>query len=185
MDDWCILRMAAGSTLSVAKGLADAGYDVWTPVEQQQKRVRASRTRVKVDMPMMPSFVFARDDRLADLLALSKSPGLTYQSWDAEQRKMVTRGIPFFRVFRYLDAYPRIADRHLDPLRQAEQRRQPREKARRLMPGTKVRFPYAGFDGLVGRVEESKGRYALVCFPGFSVPIKIASDGLLPVRSAA
>jgi len=185
MSNWCILRMSAGSTLNVAKGLAEAGFEVWTPIERQVKRVRASRTRVEHDVPMLPSFVFARDDRLLDLLAASKSPALTYQQWDAEQKRMVTKGVPFFRVFRYLEGYPRIADRHLDPLRQAEQRRKPREKRKRLAIGAEVKYPDAGFDGLIGKVEAMQGRYALVCFPGFHIPVKITPDCLIPARPSA
>lgn len=185
MSDWIILRMAASSTLNVAKSLADAGYEVWTPIEVEKRRAARSRKRIEREVPLMPTFVFARCDRLGDLVALSKSPALTYQAWDKELQRIVTRGCPYFRVFRYLDGYPRIADRHLDPLRQAEQRRKTKGKSNNLMAGAAVRYPAAGFEGLTGTVQVVKGRYALVVFPDFNIPVQIEAGGLLPVKAAA
>ena len=129
--------------------------------------------------------MFARGAQLHDLIALSRSPSLTYQVWNSELRHMERRGCPYFSVFRYQGQYPCVTDRALDPLRQAEQRAAPRSKTPSFVDGQAVRCPEAGFDGLVGKVQSSKGRHALVVFPGFSIPIQIDTARLLPSKSAA
>jgi hypothetical protein len=182
---WCILRTSAGRTLGVAKALADAGFEVWTPSEMQLRRAPRSRTKRERMIPLIPTFVFARADRLTDLIALSKKPSQNYQYWDAEERRMMARGVPYFSVFRHLDRYPLITDASLEALRQAEQRMKGKPRTGTSVPvpvfelGTQVRVPEGSFAGMIGVVEESKGEYTLVCFPKWSVPIKIASLLLL------
>lgn len=184
-SDWCILRMAAGRTLAVADALCAAGIEAWTPREEHSRRVPRSTARRSIVAPVTPTIVFARYDRLGDLLALSKSPQQTYQQWDAERGCMVTHGIPYFTVFRFQDGYPRIADRDLDALRLAEKRGAKQQKVRQFMVGDAVRLPDAGFDGLIGEVEDVAGRYTMVLFPGFTLPIKVEPKHLLAVDKAA
>lgn len=182
---WCILRTSGGNTLPVANALVDAGFEVWTPVEIQKRRIGRRREQREVPTAITPGIVFARESQLHDLVTMSRSPSLTHQVWNADLRRMEQRGCPFFSVFRYQGHYPRVTDRSLDPLRQAEQRAAPRDKVVALNPGQEVRCPEAGFDGLVGTVQLSKGRHALVVFPGFSIPIQIDVARLLPAKSAA
>jgi len=134
---------------------------------------------------MMPTVVFAEYERLPMLVALSRQPSPSYAMWDEVMRCRVQRAIPSFSVFRHFDLYPRIADRALDALRLAEQRGRPRDKAPTFAIGDCVTFADAGFEGLVGRVEGMNRKYALVSFPGFSVPVHIAAHNLLPARLAA
>ena len=162
---WCILRMSGGSTLPVAQSLAEAGFDVWTPVEVQQSRKPRSKVKVERRVPIMPTYVFARAARLADLIAIAKAP---------------TSPHPQFSVFHYAGRIPLIADRSLEPLRAAE-----RDKTRvKDMPvftkGERVKLTEGGFAGMSGVVELSKGKFTLVAFPGFQVPIRISSLLLLP-----
>lgn len=176
---WCILRMSPSRTLAVADALKDAGYDAWTPAEELTRRIGHARKRVTVPAPLLPSFVFARYDRLADLVAFSRAPALTFEVFDTELRRMVTKGCPFFRVFRHEGKYPWVSDRALDALRLAEQRGKPIVKARVFQPGEAVKCPDAGFDGLTGVVTTTRGRRALVCFEGFAIPISIPNSSLL------
>lgn len=184
-NGWCILRMSGGSTLPVANALTDAGFEVWTPAVQEERRVGKSRARRQVTAPLTPGFVFARDHQIHELVALSRAPSLTYEVWNREEERMERRGCPYFSVFRHQGRYPRVIDRSLDPLRQAEQRAAPRGKGLTFVAGQDVRCPEAGFDGLVGKVREMKGRHALVIFPGFSIPVQIDGARLLPAKSAA
>lgn len=184
MSYWCILRTAPSRTLPLASALVDAGYEAWTPQELQVRRVGRQRDRVDVPVPVTPAIVFARYDRLADLIALSRSPSQTYLIWDKELRRMVSRGVPYFTVFRHLDSYPGVADRALNPLRLAEQRRKPRALARVFKQGDPVTYADAGFEGLIGKVEANRGRYSLVIFPGFSIPIQFDPRHLIPVAAA-
>src|SRR3546814_7537722 len=71
---WCILRMSGGNTLPVAAALADAGFDVWTPVEVQKRRVGRKREPIGISVPITPGIVFARDSQVPDLVTLSRSP---------------------------------------------------------------------------------------------------------------
>ncbi len=182
---WCILTMSPGRTIPVARALAEAGFVVWTPIETQRRRVPRSRKIRDVATAVTPSLVFADYARLPELVALSRSPAMVYQVWDEEQRRMVEHGIPYFKVFRHLSSYPRIADRALDPLRLAEQMGRPKAAAPKVRAGDMVRYPGAGLEGLTGVVERMKGRYALVCFPGLAIPFEIEPQHLLSGKRAA
>lgn len=182
---WCILRMSGGNTIPVAKALERAGFGVWTPIEVQRRRVGCKREIRETPAPITPGIVFARHDQIDDLVMLSRSPSLSYRAWNAELGRMEIHGCPYFSVFRHQGHYPRVADRALDPLRQAEQRAVPRRKAPHLVAGQEVRFPDAGFDGLVGKVQQSKGRYVMVLFPGLAIPVQIEAYRLLPAKTAA
>lgn len=170
---WCILRTAPSRTLPLVAALEAAGYRAWTPQEARIVRIARSRDRREVAAPMMPTIVFADYERLPELVAISRLP---------PSRSM---GVPGFSVFRYLDTYPRIADRALDALRLAEQRGRPRAAAPVFQKNDEVKFADAGFEGLVGKVEGTMGRYTLVSFPGFNIPIKISAHNLLPALSEA
>jgi preprotein translocase subunit YajC len=146
----------------VARSLTEAGFDVWTPVEVQKRRVGREREVKETTLPITPGIVFAREDCLHDLLTLARSPVLTYLAWNPERKRMERHGCPHFSVFRHLGQYPRVADRSLDPLRQAEQRLRPREQGPLLNIGDEVRIPSSAFGGLVGIVKKVQRRVAMV-----------------------
>lgn len=182
MDDWCILRTASVSTLRLAQTLADDGYEAWAPVESWARRVPRTNKIEKVAIALLPSFVFARADRLEALVTLSHSPTMTYQVWDADQRRMVTKGHPYFRLFRTASGDPAlVSDRALDPLRTMEQQRRPKGEARVFKPGDPVKLLDAGgLDGLIGQIDRAKGKKVWVKFPGWAA-IEILSWKLLPL----
>ncbi|OHT19923.1 MULTISPECIES: transcription termination/antitermination protein NusG [Edaphosphingomonas] len=146
MGDWCILRMKGQSTLPVFRALAEAGYDVWTPIQIQSRRVPRSKSRVERPVPIMPTYVFARAARIRDLFEVSQTVG--------------------FSVFHHRDRVPLIADREIEGLRTAEERAKPRDRKRVFRVGERVRVPEGAFAGLEGIVEQSDGRHTLVCFGG-------------------
>jgi transcription antitermination factor NusG len=168
--DWCILRMAGSRTLALAQSLAKAGYDVWTPVETQERRLPRSKAKVTREVVLMPTYVFARARQLRDLLAETMAPVSDH---------------PAFTVFRHGDRFPLISDRSLDPLRVAERKGTPLEKVRQFDQGERVKLTERGFEGLSGIVETTKGQYTMVCFPGFVIPIKVATMHLLPEVDSA
>lgn len=178
--DWCIVRTAGAGTLGVHDALVEAGYDAWTPVGTVIKRVGRERDRVEQRAALLPTFAFVRYDRLPDLLDLARSPGQVCQVWDSEARRMVAKGMPHFSVFRYGKGYPAVTDRELDRLRQIERRGKPVDQVRIFRPDEDVRYPSLGFEGLIGKVERVKGRYAFVSFSGFDVPVKVYAGSLLP-----
>lgn len=167
-DLWCILRMAGPRTLAVADSLKDAGFDAWTPIGASSKR-KSRKPGVEVKgVPVMPTYVFARDHHLHELLAEAASPVSAH---------------PAFSVFRWDGRIPLIADRSLDYLRRGEARylRRVREgqPVRQFAEGDRVQLTEGGFAGMSGMVETTKGKFTLVCFPGFSTPIKVATLLLL------
>lgn len=165
LGSWIILRCAGTNTLKLATALLDTGFDVWTPVEEVDKRKPRRPGRNRDTIPVMPSYIFARACHLLDLLELSQPE---------------TNPSVGFSVFRHNARFPLIADKDLDPLRVAERRRTPFGKVARFTRGDMVKLTEGGFAGLTGVVEMTRGQYTLVTFPGFPMPIKISSLILLP-----
>jgi transcription antitermination factor NusG len=125
-----------------------------------------SRRRAKAEhtAPIMPTFVFAHIKHLAELAALS-------HSWRNPH--------PSFSVQRYNDRYPIIADAELRPLRMAERQSIPLEHVKTFEPGERIRLTEGSFAGLTGIVQTSDGRHTMICFPNFTIPIKISTLLLL------
>lgn len=179
MTDWCILRCAGSSTLTLARSLGDAGFECWTPTTLVQvQRARRAVKREDVPSPIMPTFVFAQADRMAELLAMSHAPSMMFQIWDAEQRRMVTKGHPHFRVFGNGTARP-IMDRELHHLRLAERKQVQKTKARIFAEGDRVKLTEAGFEGLTGTVRNTRGQHTWVIFPGMPAPVQMPTWVLL------
>jgi hypothetical protein len=167
-DRWCILRTSGARTLSLARSLEQAGYEVWTPVETHVRRKPRSTARTEHDAPIMPTFVFARARHLPELarcLAMPLNPH------------------PQFSIFHYLDRIPLLADAELSALRVAEDRakvrtadrRAKRKSSGKVIPaGTEVSVSDGSWTGMSGVVEESEGKFALVAFGG-RVRVKIAT----------
>lgn len=180
--DWCIARTQAGQTLGLARGLAEAGYRSWTPSEVIVRRARRSIPRKEVTVPLMPGIVFVDYARLAELLALARS-NMNYQTWDSEQQRMVARGLPYFRILRVDDRYPRIRDAELSGVRMAEAKGMVRVKRQMLKVGAKVRLREGAFEGLTGAVQSVKGAFAHVRFAGWPIEVTIALHLLIEVKS--
>jgi hypothetical protein len=168
---WAILRTAPSQTLRLAASLTDAGFEAWSPVETIQRRAREGAKPEDVTVPLTPSFVFVRADRLMDLIELSHSPSLNYRVWGPEQRRMVTRGHPCFRLFRHLGEFALVRDSQLNPLRNIERKRKPKPVASEVPIGARVRLIDAGFEGLWGTVHRSGKSYTRVLIDGWLVPV--------------
>ena len=167
--DWCILRMAGGRTMSVVRSLSDAGFEVWSPVEIQRKRLPRSKAQVDRTVCVMPTYVFARASHLSDLVKLSLDPVSPH---------------PDFSVFRYQDRFPLIADAELQSLRAVERQAAAKNAPMKLPRGTSVRLQDGPFQGLTGQViEASKGQFTLVAFHDCTFPVKFSTWQLHPVDS--
>lgn len=160
---WCILRTSPGRTLTLARSLADAGYDVWTPTETvvQQRKTR-QKAAIEREAPIMPTFVFVRANRVRDLqrvLALPVNPH------------------PQFSIFRYAGGVPLVADAEIVGLRAAEERakrRAMKSKRKSFDIGERVRANDGAWTGLSGIIEGVDGKFALVFF-GRGIPVSIAT----------
>lgn len=161
-DAWCILRMSGPRTLPVARSLAAAGIEVWAPSGKDVRRVGPARKRVERDVPLMPTFAFARARHLPELaraLALPINPH------------------PAFSIFRWNGRIPLLSDRDMRHLRTLEEREllKAKRQERHVLPiGSKVKVQEGAFTGMSGIVEESDGKHALVAFGG-SFRVRVAS----------
>lgn len=162
---WIILRCSGANTLRLAQSLAWASIEAWSPVETQILRKGASRTRRQNRVPIMPTYVFAKAAHLHELLAIREAP---------------TSPHPAFNFLRHVGEIRPIHDNALDALRIEEQKGRPPEKARTWNLGDQVRYPAAGFEGLVGTVERKKRKSVWVRFPNHPWPIETGAALLLP-----
>lgn len=162
---WIILRCSAANTLRLAQSLAWASIEAWSPSTIEAPRKGKSRSRRPKRVPLMGSFVFARAEHTADLIAIHEA--------------LSTPHPDFWLMRRHCGELAYIDDAELDPLRVAEQKTAPKAVARQWSNGEKVRCPTAGFEGLVGVVEGNRGKFVLVAFPGWPEPAKVNAALLL------
>lgn len=175
-DGWLILRTQGRHTLRLTGSLAEDGFEVWTPVVTRNLRVPRANVRRDAQLPLMPSYIFARTGHLLDLLELAAMPEKPRR---AGGRKPAH---PDFTVFRYLDRIPVVADADLKGLREAETDLARPRRRRRYGRGDEVKIPHGSFGGLTGHVVECSGRFTRVCF-GTRMEVKISTFILQPVST--
>jgi hypothetical protein len=192
---WCILRCSNGKTLELAASLTDAGFEAWSPVEVRMRLAGRKRGLVEQAVPILPAgYVFAPYRYVGELLALSHSPTLNYQVWDSGKRRMVTKGHPYFTVFRMNGVIRAEPDAGLRSLRaleaslaEAAERRREAIKQKGPVPrfeeGQTVRVVGAGFDGLDLRVAESNdGKLVKLQHPSWMWEVEISAWKLQEVQ---
>ena len=178
--DWIILQTTPACTLNLAKSLTDVGFEAWTPVTREVRRQTEQRSREEVAVPLVTSYVFAKADRLHDLLALSRSPSLAYRVWNPELNRHVVRGHPFFRLFRGGN-HRFVPDRELEPLRRMERLPRPQRVERTFYVGQQVRTDDGGFAGLCGSVVAIRGKRVWVNFAKWSIEPEFPTWALKPI----
>lgn len=172
---WLILRTSGAKTLALAKSLAGAGFDVWTPsyVKQAPKhdgRMPATVKTTERECAIAPTFVFARATHLADLMIA---------------RALPTNQHPAFSIFHYAGRIPLIGDGEVQGFRDEEERNRPKvpkvpkERHRKLVTGQRVHMSDGAYAGLTGIVETAQGGWAMVAFAG-GVSMKVDSWLLSP-----
>ncbi len=78
---WCILRTAGSRTLPLARSLAEAGVNAWTPTAIADRRRGRSRVRVEAEAAILPTFVFAPANLVDALLDLESAPTSPHPSF--------------------------------------------------------------------------------------------------------
>lgn len=149
---WLILRTSGSQTPRLAKSLADAGLEVWTPFEE-----RKLKNNRKAVLPLLPSYVFARSTHLLELLRL------------IEAKKRLASPHADFSLMRGAEhGIVAVADEHLNGLRTLEQKRAPRRRAAKLPEGVRIRVKQEGgsFAGMAGRVVRSGEHQTLAILDG-------------------
>lgn len=114
MSRWAILRTSGGQTLPLMRSLREAGLEAWTParvIRRVLQRGRPGERHVEIDVPILPTFVFASEAQLSQLD-------------DAVSGQVSGRGSvhPAFSIFRHGGKIPLIADAEIAGLRGEEDR---------------------------------------------------------------
>lgn len=203
---WCILSTSGGRTLPLARSLAKAGLEVWTPTRTirrpapgQRRRLHMGQRRkmIEVDIAILPGFVFARAVHLDTVVGIVLDPASQH---------------PAFTVFQLGGRAPLVSDASFAGLRteeeaaavaiQAQRDADTREKARRqraeLMRterarraalrrerrdfaiGEKVEInEMPSMAGMIGRVTASTGTTATIDFGG-AIPMKVEAWRVIP-----
>lgn len=174
-DSWCILRCKPARTLLLAVSLNEAGLEAWTPTATIKRRRPGGRSGTEArDVPLTPTFVFARAAALPDLQREARDP---------------TSSHPAFSVFRYYGAVPILSDREVERLRVAERQSTPKAHRRTFATGSTIKPSEGPYAGMSGVVKHSDGRHTIVAFGGWmDVKIEtfaIRSGDVREVQTAA
>jgi transcription antitermination factor NusG len=184
---WCILRCSGAKTLELAASLNEAGFEAWAPVEVRERLAGRKRDTIEQVVPILPEYVFVPFHLLNELIALQRSPSLTYQVWDSALRHMVTKGRPYFRFLLSQGEIRPVRAAGLQALRtleadlaEATERRREANKQKGPPPqfkeGDIVRVVGAGFDGLDLTVAETnQGRLVKLKHPSWMWTVEISA----------
>jgi transcription antitermination factor NusG len=178
LGSWCILRMASGNTLRLAKSLRTAGIEAWAPIAKRVAKMPRTGAQFDKESALMPSYAFARVEHVDELLHLEHA---------------LHRAHPKFVVFRHRGGIPLIADDQLDALRSEEARkhrvfekwRRRGSKPPKIAAGTEVRLPDGPFAGYSGIVERTQGQFTIVGATIFGKAVEIQVASLLLAENVA
>lgn len=196
-DRWCILRTSGAKTVPLAAALQAAGFRAWTPTEMQRAKV-AGKLADRVS-PIVPTFVFASEGHVIDLLVASQDPRCRFPSFSLFRRgdrvpligggeMRALRDAEDLAALRYGQIVEGEAAEHRRQLRVAELKRAAaRRKALRAQPlgpmtlGTWVEVSDApALAGLTGQIVEARGNAAVVMFGG-AMRMTIEAWQIVPV----
>jgi hypothetical protein len=107
---WIILRTSGGQTLPLMRSLREAGLDAWSPARTIRRVLYAGRRAERqdeIDVPILPTFVFARETQMELLAELAGAQSTAH---------------PPFSLFRHRGRAPMIADGEIAGLREEEER---------------------------------------------------------------
>lgn len=153
MTNWIILTCKGGSTLRLSDSLNAAGFEAWTPVLRATMRRARWNAKRDIRVPLCAGLVFAKAEHLCDMLDFASMP---VKPRCAVGLKGILRD-PMDR-----ESIPQIADKELDPLREAELPAKVRRRHNAYRQGDEVRIIAGGFTGINAVVDRSDRRTAKV-----------------------
>ena len=107
---WIILRTSGGQTLPLMRSLQAASIDAWSPartIRRVLSRGRPSERVMETDVPILPTFVFAREAEFAELVSVIADPASPH---------------PAFSIFRHGGRIPLVGDSEVRGLQDEEER---------------------------------------------------------------
>jgi len=166
---WCILRTSGPSTLRLTASLQDAGMQAWTPTEHIRRRMPRGKTKEHRVVPLAPTYVFVRADRLEELQRIERAEITPH---------------PRFSIFRHCGATVWVGHTMLHPLRMLQQ-----DSYRQSLPasgrapgkprgahydvGDKVKLTTGAFTGFEAFVESSDGLTTTLTVGIFGRPTEV------------
>ncbi|WP_261270356.1 transcription termination/antitermination protein NusG [Sphingomonas sp. LC-1] len=150
---WFILRTSGPSTMRLAASLQDAAIEAWTPTEHIRRRVpRSKNTEFRI-VPLAPTYVFVRGDRLDEMQRIERAEVTPH---------------PAFSIFRHCGKTVFVRHSNLHPMRLIEQdsyrrslpasgRRPMKKRGERYEVGDAVKLTMGAFAGFEAFIESSDG----------------------------
>lgn len=169
--------MAAPRTLKLVASLREAGFEIWTPVVERQRRAPRSKKKAEgtVEHPIAPTFAFARAIHIAELRAIRRDPRSPHLA---------------FSLLQHRGSVVQISDSDLTGLRAAQEREQRKvgsirkDRARPLDVGSAVTMEEGAFAGMSGIVVSSDGRRTYLNFGGLLGHVEIVTPVSYSQRAA-
>lgn len=145
-EGWIILRCGGPRTLTLATSLAEDGFDVWTPARKETIRRKRWYKAKRIDRPLVPGFLFARQRHLQELLDMAKL--------DIKPRRgagLLKAAHAAFTVLRdplIDDGFPVVADSALVELREREKPAKVKRRAHIYGNGDELKITEGCYEGM-------------------------------------
>jgi hypothetical protein len=203
---WCILSTSGGRTLPLARSLAAAGIEVWTPKRtirrpapgQRRRLVMGQRRKmIEVDVAILPGFVFARAVHLDDIAGIVIDPASQHPAFTVFQiagrvplvtdasvsglREEEARAEAFAQSLRDADSIAEARLARAEFMRTERARRAAMRRERRdFVEGQRVEVTdMPSMAGMVGVITRSNGTSAMIDFGG-RFPMKVEAWRVIP-----
>ena len=166
--DWIVLRTQPRKTLLLARSLAEEGYEVWTPIDTKMVDVPRSSARHPAQLPLLPTYVFARSTHLLAMVALAamedkprRGAGCRLPA-HPDFSVMIGAGHVTFVPAQSLAGF----QQRLQTIEDCRAGRQPRHHASKARPkGEAVKISTGAATGLTGHVRWSNHNATVIEMP--------------------
>lgn len=150
---WFILRTSGPSTMRLAASLQGDAIEAWTPTEHIRRRVPRSKSTEFRIVPLAPTYVFVRADRLDEMQRIERAEVTPH---------------PAFSIFRHCGKTVFVRHSNLHPMRRIQQdsyrrslpatgRRPMKKRGEQYEVGDAVKLTTGAFAGFEAFVESSDG----------------------------
>ena len=174
VEGWIILKTTGARTLRLLRTLREDGFEVWTPARKETKGKPSAKVRIEV--PVLPGFIFARARHLVELLDLAAMPERPRRGPRGSKPAHVR-----FSVFHDHRGVPVVSRLEMERFRKHLSR--PPRLSKWFLRGDRVRASDGSFGGLQGTVVRAKKGKTVVDFGGFLGSVEILTFNLQPIEA--